>query len=179
MDYRRKLKSLGFAFDGEPANAAEVESLEIALTVRLPEPYRQFLLTVPPAFGNFWIPCAEATPFGYHGIAAFFSIEEVAQHAAALAQNLITIGYGHFDSYTCISIAGADRGDVFAFDGQFRHAWTDDEFYQRFRALDSDIQDYLDLRCRGLLIPKPGGYESLYQIASFDNFIDSLTSDPE
>ena len=80
-------------------------------------------------------------------------------------RNMITIAYGHFGAYTCLSVCGIDRGYVYALDSEFRSLWPDDEFYTRFNAIAPSIEAYLELRRDGELPEKPDSYHSIYLLA--------------
>lgn len=97
---------------------------------------------------------------------------------------MVTIAYGNFEKFTCLSVAGIDRGFVYALDGEFRGYWSDEEFQQTFNAMADSIREYLELRHENKLPEKPVGYESLYLVAEdFDQFLASCRfsngSEPE
>jgi hypothetical protein len=71
-----------------------------------------------------------------------------------------------------LSVAGIDRGRVYALDGELRAYWSNEEFEKRFNAMDPAIREYLKLRVEEKLPPKPVGYDNIYLIArSFDEFL--------
>ncbi|MHC5537005.1 hypothetical protein ACYOEI_01880 [Singulisphaera rosea] len=85
---------------------------------------------------------------------------------------MVTIGVADFAMNTCLSVAGIDRGAVYALDGEFRCFWPDEEFEARFIAMADEIRDYLELRRTGQLSMKPAGYDSLYFLADdFDEYL--------
>jgi hypothetical protein len=174
MDYPARLRELGCEPPSEPPRRT-IEAIESAIGVPLPKPYREFLADCGGWWQDILCPCLEPTPFGEeHAITGFHDPGEVYDLLDSMItpRNMVTIGYGHFAKYTCISVAGIDRGAVYALDGEFRALWDDEEFHQRFNALADSIRDYLELR-RGEKLPaKPAGYDCLYLLAEdFDTFL--------
>jgi tetratricopeptide (TPR) repeat protein len=159
----------------------DVEAVERAVGVRLPDGYRKFL----ERFGGWWgdlvCACQEPTPFGQdHCIAGFCDAGGVLNllESRVTPPNIISFGYGHFEKYTCLSVAGIDRGVVYAADGEARSSWSDEEFHQRFNGMADSIRDFLRLRREGKLRKKPPGYENLYLLAQdFDEFLSSCRPD--
>jgi hypothetical protein len=175
MDYRARLTELGL----EPwkPHQGVIDEIEERIGVPLPAEYRRFLGECGGWWGDIFCPCQEATPFGEeHGIAGFQDSAEVRDLLDSMItpRNMITIATGHFAKYTCLSIAGVDRGCVYALDGESRAWWDDEEFHLRFNAMDDSIREYLRLRADDELPPKPTGYDHLYRLASsFDEFLES------
>lgn len=174
MNYPARLKLLGCKPPAE-FPVCDLDSIESRVGVRLPESYREFLRVC----GGWWrdirCPCREPTPFGEnHVVTGFYDAGEVAisLDSFIVPRNMVVIGYGHFSKDTCLSIAGIDRGSVYALDGEFRAYWDDDEFHQRFNGMGDGILHYLELRRAGELPEKPAGYENAYLLAeSFDEFL--------
>lgn len=141
----------------------------------LPPSYRAFLRTCGGWCGDLLCPCREPTPFGSeHWLNGFHDAGEVRGllHSLITPRNMVTIAWGHFAKYTCLSVAGIDRGSVYALDGEFRGYWSDEEFERRFNAMDDEIRDYLALRRGDQLPEKPAGYESVYLLAGdFETFL--------
>lgn len=174
MDDRTRLRQLGFEPPSEPADN-DIAALEDDLGVPLPARYREFLAGVGGWYGDFVCPCREPTPFGEHHGRGFHDAGAVRGLLDSLItpRNMITIGWGNFSMYTCLSIAGIDRGSVYALDGDFRVYWSDEEFHLRFNAMADEIREYLRLRREDQLPEKPIGYDSLYLVAEdFDEFLD-------
>lgn len=173
MDYESRLRELGSrpAGQGTPADIAAIES---DIGVALPEPYRMFLNCCGGWWGDILCPAREPTPFGEHNLSGFHDAAEVRGYLDSniTPRNMVTIGTGHFAKYTCLSVAGIDRGAVYSLDGEFRCFWTDEEFELRFNAMDDEIRRYLELRRTERLSEKPAGYDSLYLLAdTFDEFL--------
>lgn len=164
MDYPTRLRDLGCMPPDTPPEC-DIRKIEEAIGVSLPQPYREFLANC----GGWWrdisCPCQEPTPFGEnHVITGFHDAAELHSLLTSMItpRNMVTIGYGHFAKYTCLSIAGVDHGAVYALDGEFRAFWGDDEFHERFNAMADSIKAYLELRRSDSLPDKPAGYENLY-----------------
>lgn len=173
MDYSERLRQLGCEAPAESPKG-DTKTIEMAIWVSLPEPYRKFLAECGGWWKDICCPCQEPTPFGEHVITGFHDAAEVLGLVDSMItpRNMITIGYGHFGAYTCLSVAGIDRGSVYALDSEFRVYWSDEYFHQRFNALANCIQEYLDLRREDRLSQKPAGYDSLYLLASdLDEFL--------
>jgi hypothetical protein len=137
MDYVKRLQELGCQPPPEPPEN-NIQALEAGIGVPLPASYRAFLAMCGGWWGDILVPCQEPTPFGSeHWISAFHHAGEVRGLLDSMItpRNMVTIGSGHFAKYTCLSVAGIDRGSVYALDGEFRVYWTDEEFHQRFNAL--------------------------------------------
>lgn len=178
MNYALRLQQLGFEV-GSPNTNDDIERIESTIGVRLPTEYRAFLLQCGMSYGDAECSCQEPTPFGdTHGICAFDDAAGVygLLDSMITPRNMITIGDFHFAKYTCLSVAGIDRGAVYALDGECRAFWTDEEFELRFNAMADEIRDYLQLRRNNQLEQKPAGYDNVYRLAdSFDAFLQSLT----
>ncbi len=173
MDDETRLRELGLEPPSEPADR-DIDALEAEIGVPLPARYREFLADFAGWWGDVCRPCREPTPFGDHVIAGFHDAGEVRGLLDSMItpRNMVTIAYGHFGAFTCLSIAGIDRGSVYALDSEFRVYWSDEEFHQRFNAMAENIREYIRLRREDLLPEKPVGYDSLYLIAEdFDEFL--------
>lgn len=173
MNYRARLRELGCEPPSEPADL-DVEAIEAGIGVPLPESYRRFLVECGGWWSDICCPCLEPTPFGEHVITGFHDAAEVRGLLDSMItpRNMVTIGYGHRGKYTCLSVAGIDRGSVYALDSEFRVFWSDEEFEQRFNAMADSIRQYLNLRRSESLPEKPAGYDSLYLLATdFDAFL--------
>ncbi len=176
MDYLKRLRELGCLPPDNPVDS-DMEAVEAGIGVSLPAEYREFLARCGGWWGDIICPCREPAPFGdsfwnsgFHGAGEVRSLLD----SMITPRNMITIGCGHFAKYTCLSIAGIDRGAVYGLDGEFRAYWSDEEFHQRFNAMDEKIRDYLQLRCEDKLPEKPAGYDNLYLLAGgFDEFLSS------
>lgn len=173
MDYPARLRELGCEPPPEPPDC-DLDSIEAAIGVPLPSSYRRFLAEC--GGWNRDILCAsqEPTPFGEHIITGFHDAAEVRNLLDSMItpRNMVTISYGHFGLYTCLSIAGIDRGSVYALDANFRVFWSDEEFLSRFNAMADSIREYLEHRRNEALPEKPVGYESIYLLAEdFDEFL--------
>jgi hypothetical protein len=140
----------------------------------LPRQYRTFVSACGGTYVSAWCPALEPTPFGEHGVTYFAEPKEVFEflYSMITPRNMITIGSGDFGAFTCLSVAGIDRGAVYALDSEFRASWSDKEFRRRFPGLAKSIAKWLDLRSRGKLQQKPAGYDHLYLLAeSFDGYL--------
>jgi hypothetical protein len=159
MNYPTRLRELGCEPPSEPP-ACEIEAIEAAIGVSLPEPYRGFLAECGGWWRDICCPCQEPTPFGEHVITGFHDATTVREllNSMITPRNMVTIAYGHFGAYTCLSIAGIDRGSVYALDSEFRVYWSDEEFHQRYNAMADCIREYLQLRSDDKLPQKPAGY---------------------
>ncbi|MDZ4783401.1 MAG: SMI1/KNR4 family protein [Planctomycetia bacterium] len=152
----------------------DVGAIEAAIGVALPPAYRTFLAECGGWCGDIRCPSEQPTPFGNHTIAGFHDATAVHDLLDSMItpRNMVTIASGHFGACTCISIAGIDRGSVYALDSEFRVFWSEEEFHQRFNAMADCVREYLDLRRLDQLPEKPAGYESTYFLASdFDEFL--------
>lgn len=173
MDYATRLRHLGCEPPEEPVEC-DIDALEAEVGVALPASYRRFLKICGGWWGDLSCPSQEPTPFGDHWLNGFHDVSEVRNLLDSLItpRSMITIGWGHFAKYTCLSIAGIDHGSVYALDGEFRCYWSDEEFRQRFNAMADEIRWYLEFRQTDGLPEKPAGYDSLYRLAgSFDEFL--------
>jgi hypothetical protein len=179
QDYLKTLEKLGCEAPSKDADK-NVDSIEKVIGVVLPDSYRRFLLECGGCWSDIFCPCAEPTPFGKdHGIAGFHDAKEVRNLVDSFItpRNMVTIATGHFAKYTCLSIAGIDRGWVYALDGEGRAWWSDETFEKRFNAMDGAIKEYLALRRQDQLPQKPAGYDHLYLLAdNFDGFLSSCES---
>ena len=174
MGYQERLRTLGCREPAEEIDC-DIEAIEHATGVLLPGSYRRFLAICGGWWGDIVCPCMEPTPFGNeHWINGFHDAGEVRRLLTSMItpRNMVTIGWGHFAKYTCLSIAGIDRGAVYALDGEFRVYWSDEEFHERFNAMGDDIREYLERRRDSELPEKPDAYDSLYLLAdNFDEFL--------
>lgn len=184
VDYAARLRMLGCRPTSKSV-AGDIEALENCIGVTLPASYRQFLASCGGWCGNLLCPCREPTPFGHdHWLSGFHDAGEIQEILTSMIvpRNMVMIAYGHFEKFTCLSVAGIDRGFVYALDGEFRAYWSDAEFQETFNAMADSIREYLELRREDNLPEKAVGYESLYMIAEdFDQFLASCRSskDPE
>jgi len=183
MNYPARLKSLGCEPPAE-FPACDIDVIESRVGVRLPESYREFLRVCGGWWRDILCPCGESTPFGEeHVVTGFYDAAEVANSLECpfVPRNMVLIGYAHFAKYTSLSIAGIDRGSVYALDGEYRAFWDDEEFHQRFDGMEDSIRQYLKLRRNDDLPEKPVGYENAYFLAgSFDEFLELCTPyDPD
>jgi hypothetical protein len=174
MNYSKRLRDLGCEPPPETPDC-DIEAIERAVGVPLRRAYRDFLSECGGWWHDILCPVEEPTPFGEdHWITSFHDAGEVEGllNSMIAPRNMIVIGTGHFAKYTCLSIAGIDHGSVYALDGEFRAYWSDEEFHQRFNAIDESIEKYLTLRRNEMLPEKPVGYECLYLLApSFADFL--------
>lgn len=178
MDYATRLRELGCEPGSESADS-DIGALELELGVTLPSEYRGFLVACGDWWGDVACPCREPTPFGTkHWVNGFHDAGEVSGLLDSMItpRNMITIGWGHFAKYTCLSVAGIDRGAVYALDGESRAYWPDEEFEQRFNSMADEIRNYLNLRRGNELPEKPAGYNCAYLLAdSFAEFLENCT----
>jgi SMI1-KNR4 cell-wall len=173
MNYPARLRELGCEPPSERPDR-DVEAIEAEIGVPLPASYREFLAECGGWWRDLCCPSQEPTPFGEHVITGFHDAAEVRGLLDSMItpRNMVTIGYGHFGAFTCLSVAGIDRGSVYALDSEFRVFWSDEEFHQRFNAMADSIREYLELRRSDSLPEKPAGYDSLYLLADdFDEFL--------
>lgn len=178
MDYDARLIELGmedFASERDPATAErDVLELEAAIGTSIPDDFRRFLLLGADYRGCIWCSVSTPTPFGDHGIASFDSARAILGviDSYMTPRNMITIGSGHFGSFTCLSVCGIDRGSVYGLDSDYRCFWSDEDFHSRFPALSDGIRDYLRVRREGGLPQMPAGYDSCYFLApSFSEYL--------
>jgi tetratricopeptide (TPR) repeat protein len=152
----------------------DVKAVEESIGTALPAQYRQFLATCGGWWGDLVCACREPTPFGSdHWLSGFHDAAQILGNLSLLApRNMVTIAYGSFEKFTCISVAGVDRGFVYALDFERRSSWSDEEFHLRFNAMDENIRHYLKLRRNKKLAEKPPGYENIYLLATdFNEFL--------
>jgi hypothetical protein len=89
-------------------------------------------------------------------------------------RNMICIGYGHFGSTTCLSVAGLDHGQVFSPDTEMRFFWND-ETLNLYPDLDPTIREFFRMRDEDELSKRPWGYENCYHLAdSFTEFLNKM-----
>jgi hypothetical protein len=175
MDMPVQLIACGYEASGTD-NRDDVSRLERLIGVRLPEDYREFILTFGGGSVDAWVPCSMPTPFGEHGMTILYDVDEVIDllSSAVTPQNMICIGYGHGGATTCLSIAGLDRGHVFSLDTEMRFFWGEEEL-SRFKALDPEVREFFRMRDADDLPTRPWGYENCYHVAdSFSSFIAKL-----
>jgi hypothetical protein len=116
MSYASRLSELGCEPPSGPADGG-VAVLESEIGVPLPEAYRRFLAECGGWSGDLSCPSRELTPFGAEQwINGFHDAGQVRRLLDSMItpRNMVTIGWGHFAKYTCLSIAGIDRGSVYA-----------------------------------------------------------------
>ncbi|WP_236616005.1 SMI1/KNR4 family protein [Rhodopirellula europaea] len=171
--YAKRLTELGMEPPDE-APLCDIYQIENATGVKLPKAYRTFLQKCGDWWGDILCPAMEPTPFGEHIICAIHSADGVYRLLDSMItpRNMITIGSGHFGSFTCLSIAGIDRGAVYALDSEFRSRWPDSRFHERFNAMADSIKEYLKMRADGKLPDKHDSYDSVFLLAEdFDSFL--------
>lgn len=172
----RDLSELEYETHG-PETEESISDLESMVGVSLPSELRQFLLQ----FGGGYltdcmIECREHTPFGELNIIEIESVRGISVSAESdiLPRNMLSIGTGHFSKWTCISIAGVDRGKIYAFDAEMRYYWDQDTL-DKLPALDPSIKEFFRLRDNEELPERPWGYENCYEVAdNFNDFLDRL-----
>lgn len=176
----RDLSELGFESHGAETeeSIAELESL---VGVSLPIELRNYLLQYGGGYlDDCTIECREPTPFGHLNIVEIGSTQGISVSADSdiLPRNMLSIGNGHFSKWTCISIAGIDRGKIYAFDAEMRYYW-DEETLKNLPHLDPSIKEFFRLRDAEELPYRPWGYENCYEVAdNFDDFLDRLERYP-
>ena len=173
-----RLRLLGFT-GTRPHTPAAVEHLERLVGVPLPADYREFLLSVGGGCIDAWSPCGGPTPFGDATcVNSLHSAEEVADLLTSnvTPRNMVCVSFGHGGSTGCLSVAGLDRGQVFALDTDMRYFW-DQERIASWPHLDPSIKDFFRRRDADELPRRPWGYENCYRMAdSFTQFLERLRS---
>jgi SMI1-KNR4 cell-wall len=174
MNPREWLKQFGFSATDGPEDPAHIEKLERLIGVRLDAHYRSFLQQIGGGhLRDVIVPCTVPTPFGEHVVTTLHSIKEVIEllNSTVAPRNMICIGYGHFGSTTCLSVAGLDHGHVFSLDTEMRFFWDQDKL-SRFPDLDPTVKEFFRMRDADELPEHPWGYENCYHVA--DSFIEFL-----
>jgi hypothetical protein len=170
------LRQLGYTGVG-PDSLADVERLEQLVGVTLPSDYREFLLTVGGGDLDAAAPCEGLTPFGetcsvtqLHSVADAIGLLD----SDVTPRNMICVSFGHAGQTGCLSVAGLDRGQVFALDTQMRFYWDGDTL-ARMPHLAASIREFFRQRDADELPERPWGYENCYKLAaSFADFLAQL-----
>ena len=162
---------------GSAAGDSAVAALETRIGVRLPDVYREFMLT--DGGGDLYdglTECTVPTPFGRHNITVLHELADILDllDSSVAPRNMICIGYGHFGMTTCLSVAGIDHGHVYALDTEMRFFWDEEQIAQ-FPDLDPTIKEFFRMRDADELPQRPWGYDNCYHIAdSFHDFLSKL-----
>ena len=171
-----RLRLLGFTGTC-PDTLEDVERLERLVGVPLPADYRDFLLTVGGGYVDAWSPCGGPTPFGDEiSVTVLQSGTEVVDHldSAVTPRNMICVSFGHGGMTGCLSVAGLDRGQVFALDTGMRYFW-DEGRIAAWPHLAPSIKEFFRRRDADELPERPWGYENCYRMAgSFTEFLERL-----
>jgi hypothetical protein len=133
-----------------PIDAQAVDEFERYLGMSLPEDYRRFLLEHnggQPTPADFLISAAKGwdTVDYFLGLKAeeiILSLEEAAKHRKDhLPSNMISIGYDPGHSIICLSIQGADVGNIYFWDADFEVVGAPD--YSNLHQLADSFDEFL------------------------------------
>ena len=162
-----------------PDTPEDVERLERLVGVPLPADYRDFLLTVGGGYVRALSPCDGPTPFGDAiSVSVLHSAEEAADllDSNVTPRNMVCVSFGDGGYTGCLSVAGLDRGQMFALDTDMRYYW-DDETIAGWPHLAPCIKEFFRRRDARELPRRPWGYENCYRRAgSFTEFLERLRS---
>ncbi len=179
MDYRKRLREIHCQPPEERAKR-NIRRIEVAIGVSLPESYRLFLAKCGGWWGDICCPCDEPNPLGDSHVNSEFHVADEVYgllDSTITPRNMITIGTGNFAKYTCLSVAGIDRGAVYVLDGELRAFRSDKELLLRYPGMPDSIRNYLKLRRSQSLPQKPAGYDNIYLLATtFDEYLSRCIS---
>jgi len=148
FDYRQHLAGLSFQPKDGPESPAAIAELERQVGVPLLADYRAFLLEVGGGYINAYAPCTVLTPFGrLHSVTELHGVQDVIGllDSTITPRNMVCVGIGHNAATTCLSVAGLDRGQVFALDAKMRYYWGE-ETLANLPDLAPEIREFFRLR---------------------------------
>jgi hypothetical protein len=147
----------------QPLSVEEVTSFEQRINARLPQTYREFLLTYGESTFSNTVNC---TPTGkplyfgwFYGLPGLLTALE--NYDEVLPENIIPIGSDEGDNQFCLGVKGEDVGKAY--------------FHNHNIGWRADADRLLS---EGLPVPSNISYQTVYEVASsFDQFIQNMVTE--